>query len=640
MHTTEFLTPESARKPGVKQPSRVLRVLLVLVLGFFIVVGGFVGAVAVMGYSVRSDMRTAMSALKQLDVQKATASVVHAETTVTRLHGMFVLTSPFETLPFVGAEFSAARLSTQAGMDALASAELLLKPLGGIVDHVSALAAGGESAVTAFRTMAPETKREILQAILSAGDDVNRAAVRFRRADDALAGVPSDQLMDLLRVRFDPIRTSVHEARRDFDTMIPLLKLVPELLGGTREQTFLFVFQNNDELRPAGGFIGNYGIFSAKNGDFSVSDIRDVYSLDRPATPFFREVPPWQFVKYLSADGWYFRDANWSPDWPTSAATLLDFYTREKGEKGSAMNGVIALSPRLIQRMSELVGCITVQDVEFCPNNIIPQIQYEVEKGYDAKGLTDAERKQILKPLAAEFMKRLYSLPTAKLPQVFEIVREAFAAKDVLLWSMDNDVEAAAVSAGIAGRVAWTTPDGLMVVDANLGGMKTDPFTKRTVAYSVVPDGSSYIGKVAITYHNTAPGETFKTTTYRDFARVYLPPGSQWISTEGSLDHDVYHNPRKLPGKTEVRDDLGLTSIGAFTAVGIGETRTLSFTFRLAPQVIAAIRRGEYALTVLRQPGSPDPALTVDLRFGKNQSPHTFAIDLTVDRMFTVISNK
>ena len=42
----------------------------------------------------------------------------------------------------------------------------------------------------------------------------------------------------------------------------PLIKILPQVLGDPKEKKYLILFQNDKELRPTGGFITAYAIFS------------------------------------------------------------------------------------------------------------------------------------------------------------------------------------------------------------------------------------------------------------------------------------------------------------------------------------------------------------------------------------------
>ena len=64
-------------------------------------------------------------------------------------------------------------------------------------------------------------------------------------------------------------------------------------------------------------------------------------------------------------------------------------------------------------------------------------------------------------------------------------------------------------------------------------------------------------------------------------------------------------------------DELGRKVFGAFVSVEPGETRTLTFRYRLPYGVVSAVQSGTYHLDVEKQAGTDAIGLTVDIDVGK-----------------------
>lgn len=101
------------------------------------------------------------------------------------------------------------------------------------------------------------------------------------------------------------------------------LSLVPDLVGLYRKQTYLVLLQNNMELRPTGGFIGSFALLTFNKGQLLDFEVRDVYSTDGQLKGHVE--PPTELKEHLGEAGWYLRDSNWDPDFPTSAARAAWF---------------------------------------------------------------------------------------------------------------------------------------------------------------------------------------------------------------------------------------------------------------------------------------------------------------------------
>ncbi len=204
--------------------------------------------------------------------------------------------------------------------------------------------------------------------------------------------------------------------------------------------------------------------------------------------------------------------------------------------------------------------------------------------------------------------------------------------KDVLLYARTPDIQRMLDVYGWTGRAKSGTGDYLWVIDANLAALKTDGVMEKQIAYALdARDPEHPIATVTLTYHNTNRSINWRYTRYRDYVRVYVPEGSELISSEGAMLNDkTKTGGRVIPGTVDVMKDLGKTVFGAFWAVEPGETRALSFMYRLPSSVLLNQKEpGLYTLLVQRQPGS-EQRLTLDLNFGKNimsASPAEEAVD-------------
>src|SRR4029453_5752744 len=95
------------------------------------------------------------------------------------------------------------------------------------------------------------------------------------------------------------------------------------LLGMGQAQTYAILGQNSAELRPTGGFLGTMGLVTVQNAKPIVEDYRSTYDFERPERGY--PPAPEALARYIGGDGeigWGLRDANWSPDFPTTARTV------------------------------------------------------------------------------------------------------------------------------------------------------------------------------------------------------------------------------------------------------------------------------------------------------------------------------
>jgi hypothetical protein len=115
------------------------------------------------------------------------------------------------------------------------------------------------------------------------------------------------------------------------------------------------------------------------------------------------------------------------------------------------------------------------------------------------------------------------------------------------------------------------------------------------------------------------------------------------------MTNDKIIDPKRRPGTVDVGTELGRRVFGAFISIEPGETRELSFSYRLPTSVAAQVQNGNYSLLVQKQPGLRATPLTIDLDFGKKlktavpaedakefgDTRYRTATDLRIDRLFT-----
>lgn len=361
-------------------------------------------------------------------------------------------------------------------------------------------------------------------------------------------------------------------------------------------------------------------------GDIAHLETADVYGLDRAVEASVTRTAPEPLSRYNASTKWFFRDSNWSPDFAVSSGQAIELFLEEAGflPEGSAVpvaqniDHLVGITPTYASDLLAITGSITVGGQTFTAENVADLLEYQVQYGYTTGGLPEAQRKEILADLVNEMKTRLYSLSSQAWPDVFEVSHRALREKQMLLYSTEADIQNVLTQVGWSGEVKSETVDTLMVVDANLASLKSDPVVERDVTYELFRNASDqWLGRVSIHYKHNGSFD-WKTTRYRTYTRVYLPAGTEFLSVEGSWLNDKTQNPTRAAAPVEIIDELGLTSFGTFTSVEPGEESTLTFEFALSSEVGSAIESGAYDLTVIKQAGAQNNALTLELNFGKN----------------------
>ncbi len=323
-----------------------------------------------------------------------------------------------------------------------------------------------------------------------------------------------------------------------------LLTVMPELLGIGTPANYLIEILDSTELRPGGGFIGNYGIVTLAGGQITSVKVTDTYLLDYTydRTHFIRRPYGWFTLAYKS--GWGLRDSNLDADFPTSARNGEMLYKQEGGT--FPLSGVIAITPALIEQILTLTGPVAVPEYheKVTAQNLVDRIHYyqsiEASQG-DAVPSADGNssvRKHFTALLGQYVLARVRNLPVSLLPKLVGILINSLYTKDVQLYFNAVPAEKVLQSYAVDDAVTKLAGDGIFVVDANLAQDKANRFLFTTVNDQVTinPQGTAF-HRTVISFSWTKAGLTEQdflgTTRYKSYVRVYVPAGGVLYTRSG-----------------------------------------------------------------------------------------------------------
>lgn len=447
---------------------------------------------------------------------------------------------------------------------------------------------------------------------------------------------------------------------------LSMAQAAPDLLGATRPMTYLILAQNEDEIRPSGGFISGAGLVTVDQGQ--IVDLRfDNANLvdDWQHKPY--DLPPVPFTEFMGMDIFLFRDANFWPDFAQSAVQALALYSYGQDV---ALDGVVAIDQQFLQQLLATTGPLPVPDLDRVVDaaSIVSQLREEWGPLDQSENWIN-ERKAFMGPLASAFLAQIDNgLLSAKGFELVQMLQTAAQERHLQLFSADP------LLADLLDGTAWNgrmdppaAGDFLHLSDTNMGFNKVNAVVERSLTYQVTldPDGQ-HVALLEARYENppsTNPVECLHGTRYDPdteyqtltsdcywvYLRAYVPRGSGLIS---SSEHPVpaanLMSGKDWPGtsRAQLADDGRFTVFDNFLLLGTGQTETVSFEYTL-PGAILAQDAGKhlYQLHVRKQAGMvaepisiqimiPDGARIVDVvpePTFKNQSSVVFDLSLETD---------
>lgn len=515
----------------------------------------------------------------------------------------------------------------------LKTAEILSRSLENtipVVQGLDKILAGSSS--HNFSNLPVEDKGRFLQSLYESEPELNGLKANLNLAVLNLNKIHKIGVLWPMYKEISKVKQELTQVAVLMDKSTVLVKLLPALAGYPNASRFLLILQNNDELRPTGGFIGVYGILESRNGEIVSLKTDDSYHLDMPAASNnWNLEPPVAIKKYLDVKKWYLRDANWSPDWPTSAQKIEEIYNGEIesiGQTPEDFTGVAAINPDFIADLLSLVGPITVNDEIYTADNFQPLLQYNVEVAYKEKDIRSWDRKEIINELIGELKQRLFNLPAGQWGEFLKIVSNNVDTKNLQIYFRNSDWEELARSLGADGKILRNvTGDYLMVVDSNLGALKSDAVIKKNISYTLDIDATSGTPKAALELnYRHEGGFDWRTTRYRTYTRVYAPLGSRLLTLEG-LD--------EVSADFSSTDDqeLNKTVFNFFWNIEPGTTGRIVINYTLPAGVKEQIAADKYRLLTQKQSGQRVDNLTVTLN-GLSRKPLKWITDFQTDKMF------
>lgn len=614
---------------------RLVGVLLVVLIVYAGVAALGAGRVIAASLDAKDAMDRAIVAAKDLNFPAATTELDTVSQDIARAKRGLVWLSPLKIIPYVGDQVRAASDVLSASerlMPSLQDAVRIAADVVEVVARAQALTNNQTDMSLSYLSMPADVRHDILLKLHQSEPQLKLMRTRLALAQEDVQKLDQLTLLEPLRQAVEPFRQLIPELSSAVQFLVPVAEIVPEFGGLDDAKKYLVLFENNTELRPGGGFVGNYvGSMTIVDGAIAGIDTEDSYAIDGAVEGRVTTPPPAPLQTYMGVNAWYFRDANWSPDFATSARqslTLLNDEERLLGQAPTTYDGVIALTPTFAADLLELVGPVSIDGQTFTSENIADTLEYQVEFGFAEQGLPRDQRKEIVDQLSEEVMNRLFHLPLSAWLSVSDVAMQAIAEKQLLVYSANTDTEQALVDAGWAGTLVVNEGhDFLSVVDANLASLKSDPAVARTITYGVKEqtDGT-LLADVSIAYTHNGSFD-WKTTRYRTYTRVFVPLGSTLVSADGMLENDKLLNPSRKPGVVDVADESGFTTFGAFISIEPGDTGVLHFTYTLPETLSQTIKQGTYQLDVAKQPGAQNNKLTVAVDFGKPLTSATPAED-------------
>lgn len=556
--------------------------------------------------------RIMTTAFKQQNVDLAASELTKTKTALANTQKNMKTLSYLRFVPIVNIYYNDADHLLKAGEEGLKTAEIVITSLQPYADVLGLKGQGSfvggsaeERIKTAVLTMGKITPKidelsDSLQIIRKEIDGINP-----NHYPEIIFGKKIKSELTKMRKLTDQGVELVNEAR-------PLIKVLPSLLGESEQKKYLVLFQNDKELRPTGGFITAYAIFTLDKGIIKLERQDDIYNLDNsiPNKP----KAPAPILKYLpKVTTFNLRDSNLSPDFVESMKTFEKFYNQ--ASQRTDIDGIIAIDTHvLVSTIKILDDQITVNGKTYTtkPDDRCggcPQVIYELEDNISRPvNYVRTDRKGLLGDMLVALMqKSLSSSPKIYWGPIFQSILTQTHQKHILFYLYDQDAQSGIEALKAAGRILPFEGDYFHLNEANFAGAKSNLFVDQNVEmeYEIQKDGT-IVKTVIINYKNPHPpsdcnlerGGLCLNAELRDWFRVYVPKGSYLRSSKGS---EV---------KITTYEELGKTVFEGFLTVRPRGATKLVVSYELPFKLT---KGSPLPLLIQKQPGTYGPLYKIKI---------------------------
>lgn len=392
------------------------------------------------------------------------------------------------------------------------------------------------------------------------------------------------------------------------DVLLDAPDLLTVALGLDEEQHYLVISQNNDEIRPSGGYISTYGWLVVRNARIVDHDYA-------PTTPTSPVPPPAAFADTLSIPTWWFQfddpvyaawDGSWYPDFPSTAEMAARYYDAG-GNPQSPIDGVIGIDITGFEYILEGLGSVVVEGYD---ETVTPADFREIVYGIRQTGNAELAHKQFLAALYKQILTDWRAIDREQGVQLVGATLRALQEKHIMLYFRDDPLNNAVEALHWSGKQTPGDYDYLMVADANLTN-KSNRSIIRQLTYDVAiqTDGTleSYL---AISYDYPAQlAETdpavnpahYGQIDYYNLLQVFVPAGSTLTNTDNLRHIPEEHNTDAFASYVELVQ----------VAYNSGERIQFSYVTPALIETIGQYKR--YRLLVQKQPGMLRNAVSIQV---------------------------
>jgi hypothetical protein len=475
----------------------------------------------------------------------------------------------------------------------------------------------------------PVLKESETKLALARKETANFRALLSRQGKDASTPPPFVSPASDVKSSLGSIERLEALLGQTFDSV----RFLQYFLGFQGPRTYLLLGQNQQEIRATGGFVGVAVQATLDRGQLTDWVYHDSTSVDslpwkHPNNPPAPEPIYW----HLWMGKLLFRDANWSPHFPTSAVRLAELY---KLGVGVQVDGVITGNKQL---MVDMVGALRDIRVPGLAEPLTRETAHYFTNAedtpYKCTALHGSNRgkrcfdEDLFTALQARLSSRFSDQERVA---VVRMIKTALDKGDILIHVFQPDQAKVLENLGWNGAIPQVDHDYLLVVDSSLPGHTASEVVRHWDYQLALQMGKPAMARLRVRYDHQSPRQKgqvcrqseFFYDCYWNYFRVYLPEAATHIVAPPVPLHEGsekliwgYSDPDSA---SLARDpDVGparLVEVGGYITVEPGSVTTVPLEYQIPWKIIRPLEGGafEYRLLLQKQPGMDRDQVSVSV---------------------------
>jgi hypothetical protein len=396
---------------------------------------------------------------------------------------------------------------------------------------------------------------------------------------------------------FITARTTLNQIETDLNELSSFSNYLLDILGHNYKRKYLVIFQNNNEIRATGGFMGSLAIVEFYNGKIENIEIPGGGTYDFQGSLKKQVIAPSPL--HLINTKWELQDSNWFFDFPTSAKKIQWFYENSANE---SVDGVIAINADLIENILAHTEPINMPryNKTITADNFIKETQLQVEYQYNKE---ENKPKQFISDLTPVLLEQIFNTEKTDFLGIINEIKTGLSDRSIQMYFNDSSIQNKIAKYDWTGEVKDTALDYLAVVNTNIAGGKTDTYIKQNITHNIeINKKGEIIDTLTIDRtHAGSSNDIFSGARNVNYARIFVPLESKLIEVTGFtppatelfdipadyLENDIDLQKNELNktiepnSQTTIYNTKNKTVFAGWTQTDPGQTSTISLKYKL-----------------------------------------------------------